>query len=37
LWTFVSNIGARRFYERHSFVAAETKDDSDNEENEPDI
>jgi GNAT superfamily N-acetyltransferase len=37
LWTFVSNIGARRFYERHGFLAAETTDGSGNEEKEPDI
>ena len=36
LWTFQSNTGARRFYERHGFVAvAET--DGDNEEGEPDV
>jgi GNAT superfamily N-acetyltransferase len=37
LWTFVTNIGARRFYERHGFVVAEMTDGSGNEENEPDI
>jgi len=36
LWAFQSNVGARRFYERHGFVAvAET--DGDNEEGEPDV
>jgi GNAT superfamily N-acetyltransferase len=37
LWTFVTNIGARRFYERHGFVAAEMTDGSGNEEKAPDI
>lgn len=36
LWTFQANRGARRFYERHGFVAiAET--DGDNEEGAPDV
>ena len=36
LWAFQSNTGARRFYERHGFVAvAET--DGDNEEGAPDV
>jgi GNAT superfamily N-acetyltransferase len=36
LWAFQSNAGARRFYERHGFVAvAET--DGDNEEGAPDV
>jgi GNAT superfamily N-acetyltransferase len=36
LWTFQSNAGARRFYERHGFtVAAMT--DGDNEEGQPDV
>ena len=35
LWTFQTNVGARRFYERHGFVAVETTD-GDNEEGEPD-
>lgn len=26
LWAFESNLGARRFYERHGFVAAERTD-----------
>ncbi len=37
LWTFVTNIGARRFYERHGFVVAEMTDGSGNEEKEPDV
>src|SRR5947207_6550326 len=37
LWTFVTNTGARRFYERHGFVVAEMTDGSGNEEKEPDI
>jgi GNAT superfamily N-acetyltransferase len=37
LWTFVSNAGARRFYERHGFVAVETTDGSHNEEQQPDV
>lgn len=36
LWTFTSNIGAQRFYERHGFVAVE-RTDGDNEEGQPDI
>jgi GNAT superfamily N-acetyltransferase len=36
LWTFQSNTGARRFYERHGFVAVATTD-GDNEEGAPDI
>ena len=36
LWTFQSNAGARRFYERRGFVAV-TATDGDNEEGEPDI
>jgi GNAT superfamily N-acetyltransferase len=36
LWAFQANTGARRFYERHGFVAvAET--DGDNEEGAPDV
>jgi L-amino acid N-acyltransferase YncA len=36
LWTFQSNTGARRFYERHGFVAVATTD-GDNEEQAPDV
>jgi ribosomal protein S18 acetylase RimI-like enzyme len=36
LWTFQSNVGARRFYERHGFVAVQTTD-GDNEEQAPDV
>ena len=35
LWTFRANHGARRFYERHGFIAVETTD-GDNEERAPD-
>lgn len=35
LWTFRSNAAARRFYERHGFVAVETG--VDNEEGAPDV
>ncbi|WP_411110034.1 GNAT family N-acetyltransferase [Streptomyces sp. c-19] len=37
LWTFQANAPARRFYERHGFVAAEHTDGSRNEEGEPDV
>src|SRR3954453_19402676 len=37
LWTFVSNGGAHRFYERHGFVETERTDGRDNEERAPDI
>ena len=37
LWTFESNLGARRFYERHGFVEAERTDGAGNEEGAPDI
>lgn len=37
LWTFQVNGPARRFYERHGFVAAEYTDGSGNEEREPDV
>ncbi|WP_367826194.1 GNAT family N-acetyltransferase [Streptomyces sp. LMG1-1-1.1] len=37
LWTFQVNGSARRFYERHGFVAAERTDGRRNEEREPDI
>jgi GNAT superfamily N-acetyltransferase len=36
LWTFESNAGARRFYERHGFVAV-GRTDGDNEEGAPDV
>jgi GNAT superfamily N-acetyltransferase len=36
LWTFVSNTGAQRFYERHGFVEV-ARTDGDNDEGEPDI
>lgn len=36
LWTFESNVGAQRFYERHGFVARD-RTDGDNEQGEPDI
>jgi GNAT superfamily N-acetyltransferase len=36
LWTFQCNLGARRFYERHGFVAVE-QTDGDNEEGAPDV
>lgn len=36
LWVFASNTGARRFYERHGFVAIDATD-GDNEEGEPDV
>jgi GNAT superfamily N-acetyltransferase len=37
LWTFAANAGARRFYERHGFTAAERTDGSGNEERAPDV
>jgi len=37
LWTFQANSGARRFYERHGFVAEQFTDGADNEEHEPDV
>jgi GNAT superfamily N-acetyltransferase len=37
LWAFQSNHGARRFYERHGFVAAEYTDGHGNEEQAPDV
>jgi GNAT superfamily N-acetyltransferase len=37
LWTFASNAGAQRFYERHGFVAVRRTDGRDNEEGAPDI
>jgi GNAT superfamily N-acetyltransferase len=37
LWTFVSNAGAQRFYERHGFVETHRTDGRGNEEAAPDI
>jgi ribosomal protein S18 acetylase RimI-like enzyme len=37
LWTFVSNEGAQRFYERNGFKEVERTDGSQNEERAPDI
>ena len=37
LWTFQRNTIARRFYERHGFVAVQESDGSQNEEHEPDL
>lgn len=37
LWTFQVNEPARRFYERHGFVAEEWTDGLRNEEREPDV
>jgi GNAT superfamily N-acetyltransferase len=37
LWTFQANTGARRFYERHGFVAVDATDGSGNEERTPDV
>jgi|SRR5947207_14615809 len=37
LWTFQTNTGARRFYERHGFVEARRTDGRDNEERAPDV
>jgi len=36
LWTFQSNLDARRFYEAHGFVATATTEDN-NEEHAPDV
>jgi GNAT superfamily N-acetyltransferase len=36
LWTFQSNLGARRFYESHGFVAT-VSTTGDNEERAPDV
>ena len=36
LWTFQSNVGARRFYERHGFVVVATTE-GNNEESAPDM
>lgn len=37
LWAFQSNARARRFYERHGFVAVELTDGAGNEERWPDV
>jgi GNAT superfamily N-acetyltransferase len=37
LWTFQQNLRARRFYERHGFVAIRETDGEDNEEKLPDV
>jgi GNAT superfamily N-acetyltransferase len=37
LWAFKRNAGARRFYERHGFVAIGETDGAGNEEREPDV
>lgn len=37
LYTFARNAGARRFYERHGFVAVAFGDGTGNEEGEPDV
>lgn len=37
LWTFVSNEGAQRFYERHDFREVERTNGSRNDERAPDI
>ena len=37
LYTFARNAGARRFYERHGFVAVAFGDGTGNEEREPDV
>ena len=37
LWVFVSNLGARRLYERRGLVEVERTDGSGNEERSPDI
>jgi GNAT superfamily N-acetyltransferase len=37
LWTFQVNERARRFYERHGFVAVELTDGSANQERQPDV
>ena len=37
LWTFASNTGAQRFYERHGFVEVRRTDGRENEERAPDI
>jgi putative acetyltransferase len=37
LWTFQANVNARRFYERHGFIAVEFTDGARNEERLPDM
>jgi GNAT superfamily N-acetyltransferase len=37
LWAFQTNADARRFYERHGFVAVRQTDGRDNEERAPDV
>lgn len=37
LWTFQSNHGARRFYERNGFAAVQYRDGADNEEGASDV
>jgi len=37
LWTFVTNVRAQRFYERHGFAVVEATDGSGNEEKERDL
>lgn len=37
LYTFQVNVGARRFYERHGFVAVALGDGTGNEEGQPDV
>lgn len=37
LYTFQANVGARRFYERHGFVAIQFTDGRGNEERCPDV
>jgi len=37
LWTFQRNMRARRFYQKHGFVAVSETDGSRNEEKDPDV
>ena len=37
LWTFVSNVRAQRFYQRHGLTVEERTDGSGNEEKAPDL
>jgi GNAT superfamily N-acetyltransferase len=37
LWTFQTNLPARRFYERHGFIAVRWTDGASNEERAPDV